>query len=46
VRGCMGNFFGGVWGIFSLLLTFIIGIHNVIKKCDKIEGEGSYRKTR
>jgi hypothetical protein len=35
-----------VRGNLSLLLTFIIGIHNVIKNCDTIEGEGSCRKIR
>jgi len=37
---------GSVWGNFSLLLTFIVVIHNVIKKCDRIEGKGSCRKER
>jgi hypothetical protein len=35
-----------VRGNLSLLLTFIISIHNVIKKCDTIEGEGSCKKIR
>ena len=37
---------GSVWGNFSLLLTFIVVIHNVIKKCDIIEGKGFCRKER
>jgi hypothetical protein len=35
-----------VWENFSLLLIFIVGIHNVIKKYDTIESKGSCRDTR
>jgi F0F1-type ATP synthase assembly protein I len=29
-----------------LLLSFIAGVHNVIKKCDTIEDEESCKKTK
>jgi hypothetical protein len=38
---------GSVWLNYYLLLTFIISIYNIIKKCDTIKGEEwSYKKTR
>jgi len=40
------NIWGSVRKNFSLLLTFIAGIHNVIKKCDMIKDKESCRKTR
>jgi F0F1-type ATP synthase assembly protein I len=36
----------GVRGKVSLLLTFIVGIYNVIKKYDTVKNKGSYWKTR
>jgi hypothetical protein len=36
-----------VWVNYYLLLTFIIGIYNIIEKYDTIEGEEwSYRKDK